>query len=99
MVYHSAMTTTPIRQTGASSLTDDVRAINEIPDFAERRRIRKQARISLARMGQDVGVTGTAVWQWENRIRHLPVTANTVRYARLLASLATLHTPTELPQT
>jgi DNA-binding XRE family transcriptional regulator len=93
------MTTTPIRPSAPSSLADDVRAIHDMPEPAERRRIRKQHRLSLARMGQDIGVTGTAIWQWENRVRRLPVTENAVRYARLLAALAQLVPPTETPQT
>ena len=73
------------------SLADDVRAVHNLPDLPERRRIRKAARLSLARMGREVGVTGTAIWQYENRVEELPVTENTVRYARLLASLTSAY--------
>lgn len=72
------------------TLTEDVRAVHNLPDLPERRRIRLASRLSLARLGQEVGVTGTAIWQWETRVRRLPVTEKSVRYARLLADLAQL---------
>ena len=79
---------TPTRAEPTSSLADDVRAVREIPDPAKRREIRKKARLSLAQIGRYIGVSSSAVWQWEMLKDLLPVTDNTVRYARLLAELA-----------
>lgn len=95
MVYDRAMTTTPIRPK-AASLADDVQAVHAVPPLEDRRRIRKAAGLSLAQIGQDVGVTGTAVWQWEMRVQRLPVTEKTIRYARLLGELAQVSALTAL---
>lgn len=81
------MTLTPTRPKNRSPLADDVRVVRAIPGLAKRREIRTRARLSLAQVGLEVGVTSTAVWQWEKLVELLPVTERTVRYARLLAEL------------
>jgi DNA-binding XRE family transcriptional regulator len=87
MVYDQGMTLTPIRPNNRSPLADDVRVVRAIPGLARRREIRNKARLSLAQVGLEVGVSGTAVWQWEKLVELLPVTERTARYARLLAEL------------
>lgn len=72
--------------------------MRQAPSLAERRRIRTRARLSLAKLGRAVGVTGNAIWQYETRVEQLPVTDNTVRYVRLLADLNTSSEPTIAPQ-
>jgi len=59
----------------------------QLPPVAERRRIRIQSGASLRRMGEELGVSQTAVHHWENGVDN-PSLENAVRYRRLLDQLA-----------
>ena len=61
----------------------------QLPPLAERRRIRIQSGASLRRMGEEIGVTATAVHRWEKGIDN-PSLENAVRYRLLLDQLAAL---------
>jgi DNA-binding XRE family transcriptional regulator len=61
----------------------------QLPPVAERRRIRIQSGASLRRMGEELGVTATAVHRWEKGI-DCPTLENAVRYRLLLDQLAAL---------
>jgi DNA-binding XRE family transcriptional regulator len=59
----------------------------QLPPVTERRRIRRESGASLRLMGAELGVSGTAVYQWENGIVR-PSPENAVKYRRLLDQLA-----------
>jgi DNA-binding transcriptional regulator YiaG len=77
---------TQATQSGAPPLADLVRAA-QLPDPAERRRIRLAARVSLQRMGDSLGVSAKTVHAWENG-REGPSLENAARYRTLLDELA-----------
>ena len=72
---------------GAAPLADLVRAAR-LPSLAERKRIRERAGVSLQRMADELGVSVTAVWHWENG-QDGPSLENAARYRALLDQLAT----------
>jgi DNA-binding XRE family transcriptional regulator len=63
--------------------------LGQLPPLAERRRIRIQSGASLRRMGEELGVSQTAVHHWENGVDN-PSLENAVKYRRLLDQLAEL---------
>ena len=71
---------------GASPLAEMLRA-GQLPPPAERRRIRLESGASLRLMGDELGVSQTAVHNWEKGIDN-PSPANAARYRRLLDQLA-----------
>lgn len=75
-----------------AALAAEVRARLEatrLPEPAERKRIRKEAGLSLKRLGEELGVTETAVWHWENGTSGQgPSAENAPRYKQLLDKLA-----------
>ena len=67
-------------------LADLVRAA-QLPKPAERKRIREAAGLSLQRFAGVLGVTPTAVWNWEHG-KDGPSLENAVKYRQLLDQLA-----------
>jgi DNA-binding XRE family transcriptional regulator len=59
----------------------------QLPPVAERRRIRLESGATLRRMGDELGVSQTAVHHWENGVDR-PSLENAVKYRRLLDQLA-----------
>jgi DNA-binding transcriptional regulator YiaG len=73
--------TTPIQVLAA-----EVAASRELPSPAACRALRVSARLSLARVGEAVGVTRQAVWSWEQGTR-TPRGEHLRRYLQVLAVL------------
>jgi DNA-binding XRE family transcriptional regulator len=73
-------------QTGAPSLAGLVRAA-QLPSVAERKRVREAAKASLRMIADELGVSITAVWHWEND-QDGPSMENAARYRKLLEDLA-----------
>jgi DNA-binding transcriptional regulator YiaG len=78
--------------TTVAELVDRVEARQELPPPALRRALRRAAGVSLDDVGAAVGVTGQAVWWWEQGKRE-PNDENLVRYLELLRELKRLVTP------
>lgn len=76
---------------GASPLAEKVRHRRLsgplVPEVAECRRIREVAGVSLREMAEELGVSVTAVWHWENG-QDGPSVENASRYRALLEQLA-----------
>lgn len=72
--------------TGVPSLADLVRAA-QLPSVAERKRVREAAKASLRMVADELGVSITAIWHWEND-QDGPSMENAVRYRNLLEELA-----------
>ena len=68
-------------------LADEVQLMVTLPGPAERKAIRQRARVSCARLAEEVGVQPLAVKRWENGSRE-PRGELRLRYARLLRMLA-----------
>ena len=69
----------------ASPLADLVRSAR-LPEPAERKAIRERAGVSLQRIADELGVSVTSIWHWENG-QDGPSLENAARYAALLAQL------------
>jgi len=70
-----------------AALTALVRAA-KLPEPAERKRIRREAGLSLRRLGEALGVTEGAMWRWENGTPGQgPSLENAIRYRELLEEL------------
>jgi DNA-binding transcriptional regulator YiaG len=76
---------TEATQPGVSPLAELVRAA-QLPEPAERRRIREAAGVSLDRLGAELGVTGMTVSNWERGVFE-PSLENAAAYRRLLDEL------------
>lgn len=75
-------------ESGVSPLADLVRAA-QLPEPAERRRIRQAAGLSLKRVGEALGVSESAIWHWENGTAGQgPALENAAAYRKLLDELA-----------
>lgn len=58
----------------------------ELPDTAERQRIRMRAGVTLQQVAETLGVSVVTVWHWENG-QDGPSRENAVRYGELLKQL------------
>lgn len=71
--------------TSTVPLAERVRAA-QLPRPAERKRIRKRAGVSLREVAEEIGVTQTTVWHWEEG--RGPSPKHAVRYREVLDALA-----------
>jgi DNA-binding transcriptional regulator YiaG len=74
------------RVVNADTLLTEVKASRALPSLSMRRAIRKDAKVSLARLAAALGVSVQAVSHWELGTRQ-PRPANAVAYAAILRAL------------
>jgi DNA-binding XRE family transcriptional regulator len=80
------MATSELANPDQHSLADLVR-MSRLPEPAERRRIRREARVPLRRMGAIIGVSGMTILQWERGDTE-PRLDHAAAYGQLLRQIA-----------